>query len=128
MGIADDLELSETASGHVRLVLRYPTFWSGIYLRLLLQLRHGFRRGGHRILGMGEAIFPDFVRGNLRLFADFDDLVGLNLYSESPEGDAFLRRLAGRHVQRGARHAGWHSSRSDGSPWPQVIFRFALKG
>jgi hypothetical protein len=56
-------------------------------------LFHGFRAQGRTIPGAGESIFPDLVRGELRLESGYDEL-GHYLLSCSEPGDEFLRRLA----------------------------------
>ena len=70
---------------------------SQLRLWLLLRIRHGFHREGRAVVGAGEAIARDFVRGSIRLEAGVDDVVGTTLLSQSEAGDAFLQSLAATH-------------------------------
>ena len=81
------------------LVFEGAGFFRLVWVRLLLQIKYRFARQGQRILGTGEALFPDFVRGNIRLLADYESLVGFTLSAESAEADTFLRWFAARHAQ-----------------------------
>ena len=85
--------LMTAANGHVMLV--YGAGWmSQLKLWALLRLRHGFKRQGRTVVGGGEAMARDFVRGDIRLLASVDANAGTTLLSESEAADAFLRKLA----------------------------------
>jgi hypothetical protein len=85
--------LMTAANGRVMLV--YGAGWmSQLKLWALLRIWHGFKRQGRAVVGGGEAIARDFVRGDIRLLASVDVNVGTTLLSESEEADAFLRQLA----------------------------------
>ena len=90
------LTLSIAENGHLQLIgLKRTTRFGPLWLRIKLQIIYGFRREGSRIVGGGEAIAPDFVRGGIRLHAGWDDYSGYYLLSTCDAGDAFLRQLAG---------------------------------
>ncbi len=88
--------LTEAADGHLTLWVSNASPFSKLRLWALLRFRYGFHRERGRILGAGESIAPDYVRGNIRLLAGADESVGFYLASTSPEGEAFLRMLATR--------------------------------
>jgi len=94
--------LTQTTHGHVMLVIEDASFLKLLWLRLLLQFKYGFHRQGSRVLGVGEAIFPDFVKSNMRLFAGYTDMVGFTLHSETEEADTFLRKFGERYAHQGA--------------------------
>ncbi len=88
--------LTEAAGGHLTLWFSNASPLSKLRLWALLRFRFGFHREKGRILGAGESIAPDYVRGNVRLLAGAEESVGFYLSSTSTEGDVFLRMLAGR--------------------------------
>lgn len=90
--------LGTAANGHLVLVVRRAGLFDWIRLHVLLRLRYGFCSEGRWILGAGEALLPDFVRGELKLLVSHESRIGLSLLSESDEGDAFLRTFATRHA------------------------------
>jgi hypothetical protein len=87
------LSLSLAANGHLQLTMS-PL--SAACLRWKLSLIHGFRREGRPAHGLDETIYPDFVRGDLRLMAGWDIWSGYYLLSSSEAGDELLRNLVAR--------------------------------
>jgi hypothetical protein len=88
--------LTETADGHLTLWVSDASSLSKLRLWALLRFRFGFHRERGRILGAGESIAPDYVRGNVRLLAGAEESLGFYLSSTSTEGDVFLRMLAAK--------------------------------
>lgn len=67
-------------------------------LGLLLMFRYGCWRWGPRIPAIADAaIYPDFIRGRLRIHSGWDNWLGYDLLAADPESDAFLRRFHARH-------------------------------
>ena len=96
--VKGEVGLDRTANGHLTLTIADPGILDLILLRLRLRFLHGFRREGIRIFGPDEQIAPDFVRGNLRLLAGYDDWSGLYLLAKDEQGDSFLETFA-REIQ-----------------------------
>jgi hypothetical protein len=89
----DQMQLVTAANGH--LMLTCDGGWcSQLRLWALLRFKHGFRREGRAVVGGGEAIARDFVRGDVRLLASVEAGIGVTLLSESEASDAFLKRFA----------------------------------
>jgi hypothetical protein len=89
--------LKTAANGHLQLCFEHGSPFSAFWLRFKLQFIHRFSREGHRVLGPGQVIVPDFVRGKIRLLAGWDDWSGYYLLSESAAGDEFLSAYAKLH-------------------------------
>lgn len=70
--------------------------WLGAWLR-----SQGFRRDGRDVVGLDEAIAPDYVRGDLRLNAGWDRWSGYYLMAVNAAGDDFLRSAFGRDLKAG---------------------------
>jgi hypothetical protein len=85
------LRLRQAADGRLQLCFASPL--GLMWLRLKLRLLHGFRTEGKWIVGAGESIAPDLVRGELRLQSGGDDLAGHYLLSCCDAGDEFVRSL-----------------------------------
>lgn len=85
--------------GHCMLVWERPGLLDSIWIRLLLQFKYGFRREGKRVVGGGEAFFPAYVRDSIRLFPEYDSLVGFTLRGQSNEADIFLKKFFSDHVR-----------------------------
>lgn len=90
--------LTTATNGHLQLCFERASPLFGLWLRLKLQFVHGFRREGRRMSGLDEVIVPDFVRGNTRLRAGWDNWSGYYLLSESAAGDDFLSVYAKDYV------------------------------
>ncbi|MDD4963723.1 MAG: hypothetical protein PHI11_07390 [Gallionella sp.] len=90
--------LTTAANGHLQLCFERASPLFALWLRLKLQFVHGFRREGHRVRGLNEVIVPNFVRGNIRLLAGWDNWSGYYLLSESVSGDDFLSVYAKDYV------------------------------
>lgn len=90
--------LYTAADHHLRLVVRPAGALVCMRFFLLLRLRYRMRPRGRTILGAGEALLPDFVRGSLQLEVSHESMVGLTLFSDSDEGDTFLQMFAERHA------------------------------
>ena len=58
---------------------------------------YGFKRAGRRITTPYEAIYPDFVRDNIRISADWEGLVGYHFHAANGESDAFVEKFFGGH-------------------------------
>jgi len=72
------------------------------WVRIVWRLkRQGFRREGRRIVTPGavEMILPDFVRGRIRLCADYDEAWGYTLLSDSTAADDFLTTFAQEFIK-----------------------------
>ena len=94
--------LSTAANGHAMLLL--PSALR--YLWFCFKLRRcGFSREGKRVIGPGmiEMVFPDVVRGPVRLHASYDEMSGYCLLSDSAEGDEFLTAFTRDLISRGQR-------------------------
>ncbi|MCC8998135.1 MAG: hypothetical protein LM522_01350 [Candidatus Contendobacter sp.] len=91
-------ERSTAANGHVSLAFPKTTPWLAFRLALTLRFKHGFRREGRRVFGFDETIVPDFVRGDIRLLAGWDNWSGVYLLADSPEADTFLNEAAERGI------------------------------
>jgi hypothetical protein len=87
------VNLSLAANGYLQLTMS-PL--SAACWRWKLALTHGSKREGRPTHGLDEAIYPDFVRGDLRLMAGWDIWSDHYLLSSSEAGDEFLRALAAR--------------------------------
>lgn len=61
----------------------------------------GFRKDGAGVVGPDEAIFPDYVRADLRLNAGWDPYAGRYLLAADEAGDAFLRSAFGGDLTAG---------------------------
>jgi len=70
-----------------------------LWLASLLRLRHGFGRSGSAVVGPDQTLFPDFVRGDLRLHAGRDSWVGYHLLATDLASDGFLRDLFAKHCR-----------------------------
>jgi len=68
----------------------------------LLMFRYGFLRWGIWIPAIaGDAVYPDFIRGGLRIHAGWDQWIGYELQSHNAATDDFLRRFYERHCSGG---------------------------
>lgn len=90
----EQMYLTTAADGHVMLVMENCGFWTLLKVRGLLRFRYGFRRRGKTIVGFGEAIYPDFVRGGIVIEAGQNDMVGSTLHASNEASDAFLRKFS----------------------------------
>jgi hypothetical protein len=67
-------------------------------LGLLLVFRYDFRRSGPYVPGVaGEAVYPDYVRGDLCIHAGRDDWMGYDLLATDAASDRFLREFHAKH-------------------------------
>ena len=90
--------LATAANGHAWIHTRSAArAWR---ISLLLMFRHGFRRRGSWVPGIaGEAVYPDYRRGKLRILSGWDDCVGYDFLSDDEETDRFLESFADRHLE-----------------------------
>ena len=101
----DLVELQTAANGRAWITThsRRRRLWLGF----LLTFRYGFYRWGAWIPPIAdEGIYPDFIRGRLRIHAGYDNWVGYDLLASNADADAFLRRFFQRHCARWARLPG----------------------
>lgn len=91
------MRLTTAVDGNALFVMDHAGMCALIKIRWLLHFRYGFRRSGKAIIGFGEAIDPDFIRGPLTLKAARDDMVGYSLHAPNEVSDAFLRKFVQRH-------------------------------
>jgi hypothetical protein len=92
----EEFETLTTASGYFRMA----TFSQKKACRvsLLLMFRYGFLRWGVLIPPIaGEGIYPDFIRGRLKIKAGFDDWFGFDWFATDEQTDIFLRKFYERH-------------------------------
>jgi hypothetical protein len=84
------------ANGHLAI-------WTNSWIRatsIAIRLRwfHGFKRTGKRIMTpIDESIYPDFVRGNVRILAGWEGHEGYHFLATNEESDAFLEKFFGSH-------------------------------
>jgi hypothetical protein len=96
---APPVELGATAEGLARVLT--PSWLRRLRFGFLLVFRYGFLRRGRLILGAGEAVHPDFVRGSLLIRSGFIDLSGYELVAANASSDAFLRQFYAKHCGAG---------------------------
>ena len=89
------LTLDRAANGHA--VLHTESWLVAMKLSAILCLQHGFRRCGEKVVGFDETLYPDFVRGNLRILAGWDHWMGYHFLSDGAEADQFLTAFFQRH-------------------------------
>lgn len=62
--------------------------------------RYGFLRWGVWIPPItDDAVYPDFIRGKLRIYAGYDNWFGYDLLASNAPTDAFLQRFYERHCK-----------------------------
>ena len=90
MNIYNAAKIINNANGHLSLHIDGPNPFDLIRLWWRLKVKHGFHREGKLIIGAGESISPNYVKGALALTAGHDDMMGYYISSDSKEGDRFL--------------------------------------
>lgn len=89
------IRLERCANGQLCLCLGQIGWLALLKLRWHLRWREGFRREGRRVIGLGEAVAPDYVRGTLRLLVGGDSWSGPYLMAEDEAGSRYLEQLYG---------------------------------
>ena len=65
----------------------------------LLSFRHGFFRWGIYVPAItDEAIYPNYVRGRLKIYAGWDNWVGYDFLAANSQTDEFLEQFIARHI------------------------------
>ena len=96
--MVDRVSIDRAANGHVWLTTRSQR--RRLWLGFLLMFRYGFWRWGSWVPpNTGEAVYPDFIRGGLRITAGWDTWVGYDLLSDNEATDGFLQRFFERHCR-----------------------------
>lgn len=88
-----DIKLHQTPDGLKWLSFGRLGLIPALKLRWHLRVREGFRREGRRIVGAGEWVSPDYVRGALRLKVGGDSWFGPHLIAVDEEGSKYLECL-----------------------------------
>ena len=85
--------LSTAANGHLMLSIDSAQSERWASLQKVLETALGYRREGDTIAGFDEGIAPDFVNGEIRIHAGWDNWSGHYLLAVCVAGDEVLRQL-----------------------------------
>lgn len=92
------ISLHDDANGFA--CIRTSSALQRLRLGVLLMFRYGFlRRGRGTGLVADEAIYPAFVRGDLRIESGYDHRCGYDLLATDTASEQFLRRFHARHCR-----------------------------
>jgi hypothetical protein len=89
--------LDRMADGHLAI---WTNSWVvATCIAIKLRWLHGFKRAGRRIMTpIDESIYPDFVRDNIRVHADWEGFTGYHFHAANEESDAFLEKFFGGYL------------------------------
>ena len=90
--------LTSTVSGRVR--LETNKYWSSWYVSFLLMFNYGFTRKGKYMPPLtDESIYPDFIKGDLKICAGWDVWFGYDWFADNDKTDQFLKKFDQKHCQ-----------------------------
>jgi hypothetical protein len=93
MKIQGPIRIEKIANGHLMLTIRNRGLFNILYLRFILQVRHGFCRKGDHIILPDEGIGPDYICGKICLHTGYEHFSGLYIMSDDDAGDKFINLL-----------------------------------
>jgi|GEM_PF-2056544 len=93
----DNAKLCTSHNGH--LMLTTDSFRLSCKISFLLMFRYGFWRWGIFIPNyvIDEAIYPDYLRGNKRIFSDWEEMSGYEFTASNKESSMFLKEFYNKY-------------------------------
>ena len=94
-----EFEILKTHEGRVRITTF--SMWKSWKISLLLMFRYGFYRWGIYIPPItDEAIHPNYIRGNLKISAGWDNWYGYDWFAANDITDQFLTDFYHKHCTK----------------------------